>query len=338
MSVLKGKAPLQVPCVNSVGTYTRQFMELESAFWPEAHRDPEKMARLASAAHRRCGLDNITVPFDMLVEAEILGAPVVFHNEVRWPSIKSFRAKEVGDLNIPEDVTEMGRVPVIVEAIKKLSEYKGEVPIIATITPPFTSISSYLVDTVTFLTWIITAPEKVRSFMEAVKELYSDIVATYEEAGADIITFHEMGASTSNISPKHFETFVLPYLRRIFARTKARKILNICGSADQIIDKMVETGADAIAFDENTSIEKARQIANKRDVAIIGNVSPYNVIFKGTPDLIENTVKSVLEKGVSAVAPGCDFYLETPIDNIRAFVEATRKAGCKNRESSAPLG
>ncbi|UCD96885.1 MAG: methylcobamide--CoM methyltransferase, partial [Candidatus Bathyarchaeota archaeon] len=80
MNTLDPKKPHvdQFPCINSTSVATLDFMESYDAFWPDAHRDPLKMAKLAAAAHRKCGLDNVSLPFCMTVEAEVFGAPVNF--------------------------------------------------------------------------------------------------------------------------------------------------------------------------------------------------------------------------------------------------------------------
>jgi len=323
----------RIPCVNSVSTATLDFMRVSSASWPDAHREPKKMAKLASAAHDLCALDNITLPFDMTIEAEVLGAPIeFFEGQVKWPSVKRFLAEDVSDLVIPKDVSTAGRIPVIVEAIKILKgHFEAKVPINVYIDPPFTSISSYLVDTITFLKWIRTSPNKIHELCEGTLDVFKDIIKIYEDAGADMITFHEMGGSTDNISPKHFEEFVKPYLKELISFTKVPTILNICGSAGLIVDKMVECGAQAIAVDERTPIRKAREIVNSNKshlgYPIIGNIPSYRVIFQGPVERITESVKNVIAEGVDMVAPGCDFWIETPTEHIKALVEATIKFG-----------
>jgi [methyl-Co(III) methanol-specific corrinoid protein]:coenzyme M methyltransferase len=333
MTVLSGKkeAAERIPCINSTSVSTIDFMKASNAFWPSAHKDPAKMAKLGSAAHRLCGLDNISLPFCMTIEAEVLGAKIDFHEDkIKWPSIREFRAKDPSDLQLPKDVSKTGRVPVVIEAIKRLkAEFEDKVPINAYIVPPFTSISSYLVDTITFMKWLGKNPEKVHQFLGETLDVYAEIGSLYRDAGADIITLHGMGASNDNISPKHFDEFVKPYLKEIINRLKAPTILNICGSSLMIVDKMVECGANAIAVDERTPIKEAKEkVARTRSgYPIIGNVPSYNVIHQGPLERINEAVKSCIEDGVDALAPGCDFWLETPTQHIRAFVKACIKYG-----------
>jgi len=333
MAVLNGKPrdANRTPCVNTTSVATIGFMEAYDAYWPAAHHDPLKMARLGSAAHRLCGLDNVSVPFCMTVEAEVLGSVIDFHEgSVRWPSIREFQITEPSDLKIPENVSEAGRVPVVVEAIRLLKEeFDVVVPVNAYMAPPFTSISSYLVDSISFLKWLRRSPETVHEFLRATIDTYVEIANLYTEAGADVITLHEMGASTDIISPTHFDEFVKPYLMEITRRVKAPTVLNICGSTMPILEFMMDCGASAIAVDERTPINRARGLADSKEPGypIIGNIPAYDVIHAGPVERIGEAVDNAVRDGVDMVAPGCDFWLETQTDNISAFVNAVVKHG-----------
>jgi [methyl-Co(III) methanol-specific corrinoid protein]:coenzyme M methyltransferase len=333
MAALNGKPEDidRTPCVNTTSVATIGFMEAYDAYWPAAHHDPLKMARLGSAAHRLCGLDNVSVPFCMTVEAEILGSVIEFHEgSARWPSIREFKIIEPSDLKVPEDVSKAGRVPVVVEALRILKEeYYGVVTVNAYMVPPFTSISSYLVDSIAFLKWLRRSPETVHDFLRATIDTYVEIGNLYAEAGADVITLHEMGASTDIISPTHFDEFVKPYIREITRRVKTPTVLNICGSTMPILESMMDCGASAVAVDERTPINGARKLADSKvpGYPIIGNISAYDVIHAGCLEQIVEAVDSAIEMGVSMVAPGCDFWLETQTGNIKAFVDAVAKHG-----------
>ena len=333
MGVLEGRPREadRVPCVNTTSTATIAFMEAYDAHWAEAHHDPGKMARLGSAAHRLCGLDNVSVPFCMTVEAEVLGSAIDFHGgSVRWPSVKEFKIEKPSDLKVPENVAEAARVPVVVEAIRLLrEEFGGEVPVNAYMAPPFTSISSYLVDSITFLKWLRRSPETVHEFSRATLDTYAEIANLYAEAGADVITLHEMGASTNIISPAHFGEFVKPYLAELIRRIEAPTVLNICGSTTRILESMMDCGSTAIAVDERTPISDARKIVDdkKPGYPIIGNIPAFDVIHAGPAERIGEAVQKAIEDGVDMVAPGCDFWIETPTDHISAFVDAVAGHG-----------
>jgi len=322
----------RIPCMNPAGTYTEDFMVAVDAFWPDSHFDPEKMARLGAAAHELCGLDNISIPFDILVEAELLGAPIDFREgKTLWPSVKDLIAKDFSDIKLPKDIANSGRVPVIIKAIKMLKEKYGEsVPVNVIFDPPFTMISSYLMETVDFMVAIKKKPEIIHEFIDGVTPLYIELAKIYQEAGADILTYHDGGASNDSISPKYYRDFVFESTKKWINRVKsAVTILNICGNSDGIIDAMIETGATAIAIDERTSIVKTREIVDsvKPGVPILGNIPAQTLLFRGPVEKIEAAVKMVIEAGIDIVSPGCDFWIKTPAEHIKALVDSTKKYG-----------
>ena len=337
MAVLRGKRREvdRLPAMNSVGTYTLESMEALDARWPEAHRDPEKMARLAAGLSRLAGLDNVTVPFDLTLEAEALGAPVdYFEGQVKWPSVTGFQANEVSDLRVPGGLLSAGRIPTVLEALGILrEEYGGEVPVIAYVNAPFTSVGSYLVEPTEFLKWIRRTPEKITEFCDEMIPLYAEVANAFAEAGADVVTFREEGASLDSISPRHFDDLVKPYLKKLVTLTRAPRIIHNCGqcvSGDlELVTGMMECGAEAITIGETTSMRAAREIADrvKPGYPIGGNVSAYDVIHNGPVERIKEHVKTSIEEGTDMVAPGCDFWLETPTGHVQAFVEAVEEHG-----------
>lgn len=337
MNVLNGKKRDndRLPAMNSVGTYTVESMNAFDAQWPDAHRYPEKMARLAAGLSKQAGLDNITVPFDLTVEAEAFGAPVEYFNEqVKWPTVKRFIARGLSDLHFPDDILSAGRIPQVIEALRILREENGgEIPVIAYINAPFTSISSYLVEPIDFLKMVRRNPEKITQFCDEMYPYYAEIANAYIEAGADVITFREEGASLDTISPRHFDELIKPYLKKMIGMVKAPRIIHICGqcvSGDlELISTLIDCGAEAITIGETTSMKATKRIADKvkPGYPIGGNISAYNVIHGGPVERIRDHVRQVIEDGADMVTPGCDFWIETPTENVRAFVEAVEEYG-----------
>lgn len=337
MAALKGhKEELDyIPCISTNSTCTLELMERFNSKWPDVHRDPEKMARIASAAYRVCGLDMVTIPFDMVVEAELFGVGIDYHEDKRdskygyWPTRKKPLSKTVVPLIPPENIPQQGRVPVIVKAIKILKEeFGGKVPINVHLVPPFTSISYYIIDTASFFVSLVRGPEKVKTVLDEALPVYLELAKIYSEAGADTITLHDMGASARTINPIQFEDLVKPYIKRM-TQSLETTILNICGPTIPLLKQMVECGASAIAVDETNPMRDVRSIVDrvKPGYPIIGNLSPKELLAEGTPEQISEAVKNIIQEGANLVAPGCDLVLETPTKNLCAMVEATRKYG-----------
>lgn len=328
----------RLPAFNSVCTYTIDGMKSFDAYWPAAHEDPVKMAKLGSALHRLAGLESVVVPFELTLEAEVFGAPVeFFEDKIKWPSVKKFIAHRVSDLKLPpkpEDVREAGRIPVVCEAIKILKkEFEGKVPVIATICCPFESISSYLVDSSEFFKTCKSEPERVHEFMKVTTPYYAEIARAFKEAGADIITFREEAVSLDNIHPRYFDELVKPYLKDLINSIKPPRILHACGGLWspnlETISRLIECGAEALTVGERTPMDKAREIADKIEPGYLlgGNISAFTVIYQGPIEKIREKVKTAIGQGSDVPMPGCDFWVETPTEHAKAFVDAVIKYG-----------
>ncbi len=328
MEIMKGGTPRgkTLHCLATVGTCTFELMGEIDAKWPNSHFNDVKMAKLASAAHRICGLQSVNLPFDLTVEAEVLGLKINYFNGERWPWIRGYIDK-VSTLEVPNDLGERGRVPVIIKAIKRLhEEFYGDIPVVAFMNPPFTLLSFYLIGPLNFFRLIRKEPRKVNDLMLRVQRLTWDLANLYVESGADVITLHDMGASCDVAPPAVFKRFNLPYLKNIVKRVRAPVILNICGRVGEILGFMVETGANAVAIDEKTPVKTARLILDRyeRGYPLIGNVSP-RTICNGPLEKIRAEIKEALKGGATVISPGCDLHLETPTENLCAFIRETSK-------------
>lgn len=331
----------RLPAFNCITTYTLDGMKIFDAYWPEAHKDPEKMARLGAAAHELSGLENVEVPFELTLEAEALGVELeFFEGKIKWPSVKRYFVKTVNDLKIPErpeQMRERGRVPVVCEAIKILKKrYGGKVPILANIDFPFQAIGGYIVDTAEWYKMLRSAPDEAHRFMQTLTPLFTEVGIAYLEAGADVLTYREEASSLANIHPKTFRSIVMPYLKDSIARTKkyGRVILHCCGElwspTVENVSGLVECDADAVTIEEGTPMAKAREIANNLKgpwFPLGGNLSAYEVLHKGPIDKIRDRVKKVIEDGCDMPMAGCDIWLETPTEHLKAFVNAVIEFG-----------
>jgi uroporphyrinogen-III decarboxylase len=72
---------------------------------------------------------------------------------------------------------------------------------------------------------------------------------------------------------------------------------------------------------------KAAEIVSKtgRVHALGGNISAYSVIHQGPTEKIHATVERAIVEGSDMPMPGCDFWLETPTEHVKSFVEAVKE-------------
>ena len=137
---MDGPPVLSSPLVNS----TVYQMEHSGAFYPRAHQEAEKMARLAESIYTLFGFQGMRVPFDLCVEAEALGCKIKMGGEPPFPYLAKSLRSALEPFPLSADLFQQGRYPVVFQSLKYLQEkYKNRIPLYAGCTAPFT-LGGYL--------------------------------------------------------------------------------------------------------------------------------------------------------------------------------------------------
>jgi len=338
LSLLKENPGGTTPLFSGLISVTAPGLESEGLQFHETHHDANKMARAAASTYRVSGFGSAVVPLDMYVEAEALGAVVDFREESKraefpraaeflYDSVEAFttkaqRLEDTNELNLSlgDLVVKNGRIPLVVEAIKLLKADVGnEIVIGAWVPGPFTLLS-LLVETTALYTTMKRKPEIIHSALEITTGVLAAVGSAYHEAGADFLTVHEMGGSPGALGPRLFEPIVLPHLQALTSMLPRPVVLSACGRTNGMVKLLAASGADALSVDQTNDLAASR--VDVPDVLLFGNLDPVRLISQGTPDQITEAVEKVVRSGADAVWPGCDLYLQTPLENLRALVQA----------------
>ncbi len=204
------------------------------------------------------------------------------------------------------------------------SQVGGEVPIMGWVegalaeAADLRGVANLLVD-------LVQEPERVEDLLERCVVVEIAFAKAQIEAGADIIGLGD--AIASQISPKMYQRFALPYEQRIFAAVhemNALARLHICGNTTKILALMQTSGADIIDVDWMVDIGAAQSSFGK--AAVCGNFDPVAVMLQGTPEQVYQATLHCMEKGGprSFSAAGCEIPDGTPHDNLLAQAQALR--------------
>ncbi len=154
------------------------------------------------------------------------------------------------------------------------------------------------------------------------------------DAGADILHCGDSLASCDVISPKTFERFSYPYLKKVFAAWADHgvdaKLLHICGNSTNVLDLYADTGADLIEIDHAVDLRVAKERIGDR-VAIVGNVHTVTELLQGTPEMVRASAQRCIDQagagGGFLLGSGCIVPRYTPLENVRAMVEVAHGQG-----------
>ena len=325
-----------MPCFSGQGMVTVPAIEALDIRFPQIHLTAENMAGSAIRSMEMFEFDSVVVPYDMCTIPEALGLKVSIYEDVEdilFPTIPE-KWKSPEEVQIPGDYLQRGRMPVVSQAIKLLSEKIGKTHAIGTwILGPFT-LAGQLVELDVLMKMAIKEKAKVEALLDRLVDLIIDLGRHYREIGADYVSLREMGTGADILSPRMFKMLIQPRLRKIFESWDSPKILHICGSTDLIIEMMNDCGAEAISVDhKNTLSESRRKIGDQ--ALLLGDYDGFTLPGQASLEEIGQAIKGCIESGVDAVWPGCDIWPDVKSENLKAINSTIKKLG---RSPSSAVG
>ncbi|MGY0288712.1 MAG: MtaA/CmuA family methyltransferase [Candidatus Methanodesulfokora washburnensis] len=324
LSALLGekKEKVVVSCVTQVGTV--EAMQKLGVFWPEAHKDPEKMVELGASLYKLVGLETCRVPFCLTVQAEALGCGVDMGTMDRQPSVR----KSLPSIpeNLPSDFLERGRMPAVIKAVELMKKKYENLPKMAGFEAIMT-LAGHILGVEKMMIMIMKQRDAVAKALDLCTKANVEYTKALIDAGAEVIVPCDPTASPDLISQKDFASLVKPKLKEladVIKRKGAIGVLHICGRAQRIIKDMAETGFHALSVEEKVDVREAKATIGSKP-ALVGNVSAAKTLFMGTPADVEKEARAAIEAGIDVLAPGCGIAPRTPLANIKVLVDIAKK-------------
>lgn len=192
--------------------------------------------------------------------------------------------------------------------------------------------SGYIMGVENMVMGILMEPDTVKMLNEKVTRMVSSMQTRMIEAGATLMWMADPTSSEDLISPDMFSEFSKPYITQVVKDVnsmdkKVPTFVHICGNTLDILKQMPETGADCLSFDHAVDPAAAKMTAG-RNISIMGNVDPVQVMMMGNPESITKACYDVIDaagqEGGFILAPGCETPIATSDENILAMGEAAR--------------
>lgn len=298
----------------------------------QVHTDANRMVQSALLSSKMFDFDSVVVPFDMTCESEALGNQISLYDnseDILYPTIPEKRWKTLEEVEIPDNILELGRIPMVIEALKLAQTEAPEYPVGAWLLGPFT-MAGQLLELDIMLKGVFKQKKLVEDALDKISDMLIKIGQAYQAAGVDYITLREMGTGTDLLSPRTWKSMIQPRVSRILDAWKSPKVLHICGATDMIVEMMAECGADALSVDiKNNLVESRKKIGN--DALLFGNFDVFALPCKEetTVEQAIEAIKLNIDGGVDAVWPGCDLWPDIKEENMHAIVKTAREYGRK---------
>jgi uroporphyrinogen decarboxylase len=318
--------------MRQAGRYLPAYRRLrEGTSFLESCRDVERAVEISLLPLHEVGTEAVILFSDIFVPVGGLGVEVDFRP---GPTVaEPIRNREqVERLRVPDP---RESVPYVFEILKTLRRELAPtgVPLIGFAGAPFT-LAAYLVegsgsrDFATLKRMMVRAPEVLRALLARLTELTVGYLDAQIEAGAQVVQIFDTWAGI--LSREAYREWVLPVHREIVAkidRSRAPVILYV-GNGAHVFPEMLASGADVLSIDWRVDMAEAAASAGDR-ASLQGNLDPAEL--EAPPDVIASRVRAIAEAASAArghvlnLGHGC--LPDTPVEGVRAFIEAARSLG-----------
>jgi MtaA/CmuA family methyltransferase len=325
LAALRREPVDRTPVCNPTSVATVELMDLVDAPFPEANRDPERMARLAATGYTELGFDTIMPVFSIIQESSAIGAKIQWEQKDNWPTVKMREPIYSGpeDIRLPDYWLNHTDTQCVIQAIRILRrEFGDEVAIIGKTMGPW-SLAYHTLGVEPFLLMSLDNPGKTKQCLDKLKEVTIRFGLAQIEAGADALTLpdHATGDLVSG-------DYYARYLRDMhieFAETlPCPLILHICGHTVDRMEYIAQTNMAAFHYDSKNDPAESMAIMKNR-ISLVGNLNNPETLFSKGPEEVRREVFKNLDAGVQLVGPECAIPLQTTIENLKEIPRAVRE-------------
>jgi len=249
---------------------------------------------------------------------------------------------EVETLSMPHDIAAAGPMPLYLDFARRCQ--KNGLPVFPFITSPIEGARS-LCGPELLMRWMIKEPDLAHRLLRLATDYSVAVVRLFAATfpPAEMLTYLAAPtASNQMLSPRFFETFVLPYQKKLHEKilqTGIRHIYcHICGEQNKNLPLWREIpmgNPGIVSFGHEVAIETAVNFFGS-DCIIAGNIEPA-VIHLGQPEEVYRLSMTALARGSQAprgyiLMPGCGIPPNVPTENLLMLKKAAVDFSVLGRE------
>ncbi|MFB2934727.1 uroporphyrinogen decarboxylase [Aerosakkonemataceae cyanobacterium BLCC-F154] len=264
-------------------------------------------------------LPGIGIPFD-IVESR---GPVID------PPVRSL--EQVKNLKPLEPESDLPFIREILQILRK--EVGNQATVLGFVGAPWT-LAAYAIegksskDYTIIKSMAFTDPSLLHEFLGKLADAIAIYVRYQIDSGAQVVQMFDSWAG--QLSPQDYETFAMPYQRRVVEQVKATHpdtpmILYINGSAG-ILDRMSQSGVDIVSVDWTVDMAEARKRLGE-NIGVQGNIDPC--VLYGSQDFIRDRILDTIRKAGKKghiLNLGHGVLPTTPEENVAFFFETAKQA------------
>jgi len=300
--------------------------------YSEYIRDANIMSATQIAAVKRFGYDWCWLQVDDCMVYEVLGVEVRGEGDI-LPATCGYLPATRETLNsLPSiDVRKDGRLPVLIESLKRIKDEFGDsVLVCGRVEAPFSSVALlYGIEATMLLP--LDDPELFKDTLEYFAGLQTEFGIAQREAGADAVWVGDCTASGHLISESYFAEYAKPYVTDIVKEFDKLNLWSIYHASEENVGHlklMADSGISVLSVGPGLDITEAKKSVGDK-VCLIGNLDPIGVLLNGTPEQVEIEAKRIMNIGKQGGGyifnTGEMVPRDVPVKNMEALIRAANE-------------
>lgn len=314
--------------MRQAGRILPQYRALRASLsgFKELVETPDLAAEVTLQPVDELDVDAAIIFSDILVIPEAMGLPyeMIKGKGPHFPCVIE-SAADIEALNSSEEHT-LEELKYVFEALKKTRvQLAPEKTLIGFSGAPWTLLA-YMLEgggSKTFSKarkFLVQEPKLAHELLEKLSQSIIHYMRAQEAAGAEVLQLFDSWAGL--LSPKLYQEFAMPYVKRILDSLSVPTIFFAKG-AFFMLPEFDSLSANAIGLDWNIRPSFARTQLSKGRV-VQGNLDPA-VLYGQADNIAEETHQMIRAFGGSHVVNlGHGVYPDTPLGGVKAFVNAVK--------------
>ena len=318
--------------MRQAGRYMPEYRAIRKEYsLLEICQHPELAAEVTLQPVRALGVDAAILFADILLPVIPLGLGLQFVKDEGPVIGKPIRSMQ--DVEALRPVNPEADLGYVMQAIRILRGELKDTPLIGFCGAPFT-VASYMIeggssrDFLKTKGLMLSEPQLWHALLEKLSTVLADYLVAQIRAGAQAVQVFDSWVGA--LSPQDYETFVLPYSRRVLEAASAAgvPVIHFGTNTTTLLPLMKRAGGGVIGLDWRIPLDDGWRLIGE-DAAVQGNLDPA-VLFAPLPE-IEKRVKDILRR--AGGRPGHIFNLghgilqNTPVDHVKAVVDMVHEYG-----------
>lgn len=179
-------------------------------------------------------------------------------------------------------------------------------------------------------------PALMRYLIETSYEGYLEEAKALAAIGCHGLMVSEAYVAADTIAPRMFDEFIYDVFKHFHEQVAALGVvpfMYFMGDINPLLPRLADIGIKCLMVEEpkkgfDIDVVRIKEALGER-VCLVGNVDSVEVMLRGTPADVERAVRAQLpaaRNGGFIMSTGSPLTVDTPVENVHAFMRAARVA------------